>query len=125
MQEHLLSTRILAFGTTGIRWQCLENASFGSSRKSVFTDDAELLSTVSHMQCRTTGWHETVGDAGEEDERSSVDNSKAPYEWDTQRIKYSMRSLGMVSDRLPAFSAIPRQFVGILGAEKDYPAGHW
>lgn len=34
MQEHLLSKRILAFGSSGMSWQCLEDSAFGSWKKS-------------------------------------------------------------------------------------------
>ncbi|KAI6086311.1 heterokaryon incompatibility protein-domain-containing protein [Hypoxylon rubiginosum] len=126
MQEHLLSTRILAFGANGMRWQCLENSRFGSHNQSSLTDDCELLSRASFMTCRTLEPGRPESDP-EPDEWAlpSFGPTGAGAEWDTLRTKYLDRQLTVQSDVLPAFAAVPRQFIGVFGDESDYIAGHW
>lgn len=54
MQEHLLSKRILAFGSSGMSWQCLEDSAFGSWKRSALNDSTQSLSSESYMACRKT-----------------------------------------------------------------------
>lgn len=52
LQEHLLSKRILAFGKTGLAWQCLRDSAYGAMKKSAYTDKTQILSSPSNMTCR-------------------------------------------------------------------------
>ncbi|KAI1768469.1 heterokaryon incompatibility protein-domain-containing protein [Hypoxylon sp. FL1150] len=129
MQEHLLSTRILTFGSTGMRWQCLENSRFGSHHQSILTDDCELLSSASFMTCRTLEpgrpEPEPEPEQGGWPVMPSFGPTGAGAEWDNLRTQYLNRKLTVQTDALPAFAAVPRQFVGVFGDELDYIAGHW
>ncbi|KAB8272949.1 hypothetical protein BDV30DRAFT_211263 [Aspergillus minisclerotigenes] len=132
MQEHLLSKRILAFGTTGVRWQCLYDMEYGSARWSKYTDVSEILSVSSNMNCRSCVSsrpnYEVKAPAllsVERIWRYHRDSLEPQYEWNQLRASYIARALSKAEDRLVAFSAIPRQFVSTLGSEQNYIAGHW
>lgn len=149
MQEHLLSKRILAFGSTGMRWSCLGGEWFGSHSHSVFTNDAERLDSNSWMACRlktptmTPPWGEEPVDEeflrilSMEWKFMQALGSEAGHavsaeeEWDRLRCAFSLRNITKAEDKLPAFSAVAKQFFVRFGNEGNgslhpsYVAGHW
>ncbi|KAF2971461.1 hypothetical protein GQX73_g2047 [Xylaria multiplex] len=125
LQEHLLSKRILSFNTTGLSWQCLRDSMFGAWKKSAYTDKTQVLSSPSNMICRNTVL--VIDEKGH-----NVARRSNPYkyetvreEWDELLNNFCLRSLTKQSDRLSAFSAIPKQFMYAFGPAEDYVAGHW
>lgn len=110
MQEHLLSKRILAFGTTGVRWQCLYDMEYGSARWSKYTDVSEILSVSSNMNCRSCVSsrpnYEVKAPALPSVERiwrNHRDSLEPQYEWNQLRASYIARALSKAEDRLITF----------------------
>lgn len=132
MQEHLVSTRILAFGTTGVRWQCMDDMEYGPAKWSQFTNLSEVLSVSSHMNCRQRpsidpqiGQVSSSRPSEEAAWKFYPRESSVGAEWNQLRGDYQCRRLTDQGDSLLAFSSISRQFVRLLGSEQDYIAGHW
>ncbi|TRX87706.1 hypothetical protein FHL15_011400 [Xylaria flabelliformis] len=125
LQEHLMSKRILSFNTTGLSWQCLCDSMFGAWKKSVYTDKSQVLSSPSNMVCRNMVL--VLDDRGRNKGRRSnpYQYETVREEWDGLVNNFCLRHLTKPSDRLPAFSAIPKQFTYAFGSAKDYVAGHW
>ncbi|KAI0546595.1 heterokaryon incompatibility protein-domain-containing protein [Xylaria curta] len=107
LQEHLLPKRILSFHTTGMSWRCLCDSMFGSWKKSMHDNCVQLVTR------------------GKDSLSEDFYQYSPRQEWEMVRFWYSQRSLTELSDRLLAFSAIPRQLQFTFGSTDDYIAGHW
>ncbi|KAI1658091.1 hypothetical protein F4813DRAFT_53630 [Daldinia decipiens] len=128
MQEHLLSKRVLAFGRTGMSWQCLEDSVFGTWKKSALTDSTQMLPSPSNMAYRNMVL--LVGEDGQNLAHPVMGGNYWIFErpldeWVRLRDNYVLRNLTNSSDRFSAFSAIPKQFASYFGSPQDYIAGHW
>jgi hypothetical protein len=119
LQEHILSRRILRFGSKQTTWKCQsEHYSLdgGGSPQPINRDPAFALDEV-HRGSEVQSHMEGFGRLG------------TPFvleDWQTQVEEYSRRSVTKLSDRLPACGALAENVADILGwKSSDYLAGLW
>jgi hypothetical protein len=119
LQEHILSRRILRFGSKQTTWKCLsEHYSLdgGGSPQPINRDPAFALDEV-HRGSEVQSHMKRFGRLG------------TPFvlgDWQTQVEEYSRRSVTKLSDRLPACSALAKNVAEIVGwKSSDYLAGLW
>jgi hypothetical protein len=119
LQEHILSRRILRFGSKQTTWKCLnEHYSLdgGGSPQPMNKDPASALDDV-HRRSEVQSHMRRFGRLGP---RFVLED------WQTQVEEYSRRSVTKLSDRLPACGALAENVADILGwKSSEYLAGLW
>ncbi|KKY37621.1 putative het domain-containing protein [Diaporthe ampelina] len=103
LQEHLLSRRVLIFGTYGLKWACNHIREFDGSQEDQGWATAEEMVGLSHHDgayaSRVLTWHEVVA-------------------------KFRERHLTAHEDRLPAVSAVAAAYKRLRNPGR-YMAGLW
>jgi hypothetical protein len=119
MQEHILSRRLLRFGSKQTTWKCLSeyyNIDGGASPHPYNKDPNFSIDEV----------HRQIEVQSRMKEDKWFGRSTVLANWEKQVEEYSCRKFTKSSDRLPACAALAENFAYIMGwSASDYLAGLW
>ena len=123
LQESLLSTRLLSYGTRGLRWSCLEEAwSHGGPWGTKYELDMRLRWTDWRLKHHSSRIIKNEFEDGVRTRRTTMECWKVLVE------NYTQRRLTDPSDKLSALSGAAQRYQDILSRQQEstqYLAGLW
>jgi hypothetical protein len=119
MQEHILSRRVLRFGSKQTTWKCLSRhySLDGGGSPHPMNEDVALAIHEVHRRTEVQSRMK---------EFDGLNRSVVLGNWKRQMEKYSDRKITKLNDKLPACAALAQNFAYIMGWEpSEYLAGLW
>ena len=114
LQERVLSSRVLIYGTWQLYWECQSRKKWAGGRAGYFVSGLSELSTAENLQFEDENYEGNVSDEIED----------TPWtNWTNVVQEYSSRALTEPSDKLPALSGIASKYQ--KNTKDIYCAGLW
>jgi hypothetical protein len=114
MQEHLLSQKLLFFGSRQLRWVC-GTAQYTDGGR----DDEHMLLPFPFLEVNKESPFHTAPAV-------HPDRLSSRYSWDALILEFSKRQLSRPADKLKALGGLAYRFAELMGySPDDYLAGVW
>jgi hypothetical protein len=124
LQEHLLSGRVLVFGSWQLRWICREMNDCDGGQKVIYHQALEHLSQRLFSPVTLDSLARLPEIDDEDVKKSRVGFMRDIFDlWPTLVHEYTRRHLTVKEDRVVAIAGLAELYARLIGGE--YIAGHW